>query len=154
MKQSAGILLYRIKHAQPEFFLVHPGGPFFVKKNLGAWSVPKGEMNADEDPLTAAIREFAEETGHTLSGNFIPLTVIKQKGGKQVQCWAVEGDLDADNIVSNTFPLEWPPKSGKWIDCPEVDRAGWFAEEEALQLINEKQKAFVTELIALLNNAK
>ena len=117
-RKSAGILLYRITKEEPEFFLVHPGGPFWINKDAGAWSVPKGEYSDHEDALSAAVREFEEETGKKLSGDFIALTPVTQKAGKQVHAWAMEGDIDADKIVSNTFKVEWPPKSGKWKSYP------------------------------------
>src|SRR5579872_4715198 len=112
-KQSAGILLYRFDNKQLQVFLVHPGGPFFRNKDDGAWSIPKGEFLDDEEALTAAKREFEEETGKSIDGKFIPLEPIVQKSGKKVFAWAVEGDIDAETIFSNTFELEWPPKSGK-----------------------------------------
>lgn len=150
MTQSAGILLFRKSHNESEFFLVHPGGPFFAKKNEGWWTVPKGEIIPPEDALTAAIREFKEETGYLPNGDFIPLQPIQQKGGKQVLCWAVEGDLDANTIISNTFDLEWPPRSGKMKNFPEIDKGGWFSFSEAGKLINEKQAAFLQELSGLI----
>src|SRR5215213_3631339 len=112
MNKSAGILLFRRNKQNIEFFLVHPGGPFWAKKDAGAWSIPKGEYNDNEDALAAAKREFEEETGQSIAGDFIELKPLKQKGGKIVQAYAVEGDVDADNIRSNTFEMEWPPKSG------------------------------------------
>ncbi|RZJ75648.1 MAG: NUDIX domain-containing protein [Flavobacterium sp.] len=150
MKVSAGILLYRITNNSPEFFLVHPGGPFFTKKHEGWWTVPKGELLEGEEPLEAAVREFEEETGHKPEGPFTELTPIIQKGGKKVMCWACEGNLDADKIVSNTFETEWPPRSGARKTFPEVDKAGWFATDEAMQFVNERQSAFITELLAIL----
>ena len=151
MKQSAGILLFRKKDQQLEFFLVHPGGPFFAKKDLGFWTVPKGELNDNEEPLTAAIREFAEETGKILSGDFIELSPIVQKGGKKVSCWAAEGELDPLDIVSNTFEIEWPPRSGKRQNFAEVDKAGWFTYNDAIKHINEKQVALLEELASKLS---
>lgn len=147
MRTSAGILLYRKKNKKIEFFLVHPGGPFWKGKDVGAWSIPKGEFTEGEDPLAAAKREFNEETGQSVDGDFIELTPIKQKAGKVVYAWAVEGDADAENIVSNTFKTEWPYKSGKWITIPEVDKADWFDEEEAKEKINVAQAAFIEDLI-------
>jgi predicted NUDIX family NTP pyrophosphohydrolase len=147
MKTSAGILLYRKKEDQVEVFLVHPGGPFWKGKETGAWSIPKGEFTPGEDPLTVAKREFNEETGQTVEGNFIELTPIKQKGGKMVYAWAVEGDANAGNIVSNTFKTEWPYKSGKWITIPEVDKAGWFSVEEAKEKMNAAQVALIQDLV-------
>lgn len=146
-KQSAGILLYRLKNNVLQVFLVHPGGPFWKNKDEGAWSVPKGEFDDNEDALTAAKREFLEETGQPIDGQFIKLNPIKQKSGKTVQAWAVEGDMDETNIISNTFMLEWPPKSGKMIEIPEIDKAGWFDTETAKQKINPAQAAFIEELI-------
>jgi len=154
MKQSAGILLYRETHEALEFFLVHPGGPFFAKKNEGWWTVPKGELLPDELPLHAAIREFKEETGYTVTSTFIELQPIVQKAGKKVFCWAAEGTLQPTDIVSNTFEMEWPPKSGKIKSFPEIDKAGWFNYEEAVELINERQVAFLNELISILNAKK
>lgn len=151
-KTSAGILLYKGKDDELRVFLVHPGGPFFAKKDEGAWSVPKGELDEGEDALAAARREFMEETGCALEGTFIPLSPITQKGGKIVLAWAVEGDCDADAIKSNTFALEWPPKSGQVRDFPEVDRAGWFTVDEAKQKINPAQAALVDELLSTLTN--
>jgi predicted NUDIX family NTP pyrophosphohydrolase len=148
-KKSAGLLLYRFKNTTPEFFLVHPGGPFWSKKDMGAWSIPKGEFT-EEDPLSAAIREFKEETGLEISGNFIPLAPLKQKSGKVVYAWAVESDADPSVIKSNTFELEWPPRSGKKILVPEVDRADWFTAESARNKIIPGQAGFITELENLL----
>ncbi len=150
-KTSAGILLYRRKDNVLRVFLVHPGGPFFVNKDEGAWSVPKGELEEGEDPLAAARREFEEETGCALVGTFVPLTPIKQKGGKIVLAWAMEGDCDAEAIKSNTFALEWPPRSGKVQDFPEVDQAGWFTVDEAKKKINSAQAALVDELNMLIS---
>ncbi len=150
-KQSAGILLYRKTQAEIQFLLVHPGGPFFKNKDAGAWSIPKGEFNDDEDALVAAKREFKEETGYSVDGDFIPLTPVKLKSGKTVQAWALEGDIDAANITSNTFEIEWPPKSGEMQAFPEVDRAGWFDYDEAIIKINTAQAGFVKELYDVLN---
>jgi predicted NUDIX family NTP pyrophosphohydrolase len=149
-KTSAGILLYRKNKEMLEVFLVHPGGPFFRKKDAGAWSVPKGEIDEGEDPLTAARREFREETGCLARGSFLPLGAIRQKSGKVVLSWAVEGDCDADSIASNTFALEWPPNSGKMQEFPEVDRAAWFSMQEARHKINPAQIALLEELQAKL----
>jgi predicted NUDIX family NTP pyrophosphohydrolase len=149
-KTSAGILLYKGKGNELRVFLVHPGGPFFAKKDEGAWSVPKGELDEGEDALAAAQREFKEETGCRPEGTFVPLAPVTQKGGKTVLAWAVAGDCDADAIRSNTFALEWPPKSGKVRDFPEVDRAGWFTVDEAKKRINPAQAALVDELVSKL----
>lgn len=147
MKQSAGILLYRKTGSEPEFFLVHPGGPFFAKKHDGWWTIPKGEPNPDENLLACAIREFEEETGYRPMPPFAELTPITQKGGKKVYCWAAEGDLDSEAITCNTFEMEWPPKSGKMKAYPEVDKAGWFTLAEARTLINERQRELLEEMI-------
>jgi len=150
-KKSAGILLYRFTNKVIEFFLIHPGGPFFIKKDLGGWSVPKGEFDESENSFDAAIREFKEEVGVDLSGKAITLSPIKQKGGKEVFAWAMKGDLDPQNILSNTFTIEWPPKSGKFRDYPEVDKGDWFDYDAAKQKINPAQIPFIEELIKKLN---
>jgi len=135
-KLSAGILLYRIKNERPEVFLCHPGGPFYKKKDDGVWSIPKGEFDGAEEPIAAAKREFQEETGQKIDGQFVPLKPIQYKDGRKiVYAWAVEGEIDPQMIQSNLFPLEWPPKSGKYIDVPEVDTGDWFAIESARQKI-------------------
>ena len=150
-KKSAGILLYRFINDDPEFLLVHPGGPLHVKRDAGAWSIPKGEFDESEDPLTVAKREFHEETGQFVPAlEFQELTPVQQKSGKLVDAWAAEGDLDITDIISNTFRLEWPPRSGKWIDAPEVDRAGWFSFDVALDKINPAQAGLVRELLQKL----
>lgn len=148
-KQSAGILLYRTDKKGTEFFLVHPGGPFWSKKDLNSWSIPKGELDQDEDPFEAAKREFEEETGARINGKFISLTPVKQKSGKIVHCFACEGDIDPSSFRSNIFEMEWPPKSGKKQSFPEVDRAEWFGTEMALKKIIEAQGAFILELLSL-----
>ena len=150
-KQSAGILVYRVKETQLQFFIVHPGGPFWKNKDGGAWSIPKGEFLDDEDALLAAKREFTEETGQTIDGNFIKLKPVKLKSGKTVHGWAVEGDVDESNIVSNTFMFEWPPKSGKMIEIPEVDKGGWFDVDMAKIKINPAQIPYLDELIKLVS---
>ena len=127
-------------------FLVHPGGPFWAKKDLGAWSLPKGELDEGEDPLKAAIREFEEETGFAIDGEFRPLRPLRQPSGKTVVAWAVEGDCDPAELRSNTFTMEWPPKSGKQREFPEVDRAAWFSIEEARKRIIAGQAPFLNEL--------
>jgi predicted NUDIX family NTP pyrophosphohydrolase len=145
--RSAGILLHRRKGAGTEVLLVHPGGPFWAKKDLGAWSIPKGEHDEGEDALACALREFGEETGTTLPpGELTDLGTIRQRGGKVVQAWAAEGDLDADAVRSNTFTLEWPPRSGRVREYPEVDRAAWFGLDEARERINPAQAAFLDRL--------
>ena len=149
-KQSAGVLLFRRKKNQVEIFLVHPGGPFWLKKDLGAWTIPKGEIEAGEEALDVAIREFSEETGQTISGKFIPLKPVKQKGGKTITAWAVEGDADHSKIISNTFEMEWPPKTGNMKTFPEIDKAEWFSVSTAKEKINAAQIAFIDELISKL----
>lgn len=147
--QSAGILLYRKINNQLQVFLVHPGGPFFKNKDLGTWSIPKGEFSDGEEPLIAAKREFEEETGQAVDGNFIPLNPVKLKSGKRVYAWAVKGDINHETIFSNLFEIEWPPRSGKKQSFPEIDRAGWFEAGEAKLKINIAQAAFIEELIGL-----
>lgn len=144
-KRSAGLLLYR-RHRRLEVFLVHPGGPIWAKKDRGAWSIPKGEYTDREDPLAAAQREFAEETGQPISGRFIELGVLRQPGGKLVSAWAVEGDFDPAILVSNTCTIEWPPRSGKVIEIPEVDRGAWFPLPEARERILAGQLPFLVRL--------
>ncbi|RVU00795.1 NUDIX domain-containing protein [Mucilaginibacter limnophilus] len=151
-KQSAGILLYRTINDQPEVFLVHPGGPFWKNKDAGAWSIPKGEFLEGEDTLTAAQREFEEETGQKVHGKFVPLEPVTQRSGKVVYSWAVEGDINIDNIVSNTFDFEWPPRSGKYINIPEVDKGAWFNLEAAKTVINPGQVPLLGNLIKILND--
>ncbi|HKH60519.1 MAG TPA: NUDIX domain-containing protein [Flavitalea sp.] len=150
VNQSAGILLYRRKSNRIELFLVHPGGPFWQKKDQGAWTIPKGEFTDNEEALEAARREFEEETGVALSGNFIELTPVKQKAGKLIYAWALEGDVDASNIFSNSFKIEWPPKSGRYKEFPEVDKAEWFGKEQAKEKINPAQARLVDELLQKL----
>jgi predicted NUDIX family NTP pyrophosphohydrolase len=145
-KQSAGILLCKINKAGLEVLLVHPGGPFWKNKDDGAWSIPKGELNENEDPLPAAIRECFEETGVLVSGNFMELTPVKLKSGKKIFAWALQKDIDAANIISNTFEIEWPPRSGKLQNFPEVDKAAWFSASVAKKKINAAQSAFIDEL--------
>ncbi|AWA31461.1 NUDIX hydrolase [Flavobacterium magnum] len=146
MKQSAGLLLYRYTDGQPEVLLVHPGGPFWQHKDAGAWSIPKGEFDGDEQPLEAAIRECREETGVTPTGEFMTLQSVKLKSGKIVHAWALHMDIDAQNIKSNTIEIEWPYKSGKRLTIPEVDRAEWFSVSAALTKINPAQAAFILRL--------
>jgi len=144
-KRSAGILLFR--RDPLEVLLVHPGGPFWAKKDLGAWSIPKGEHQEGEDAMACALREFTEETGSAPSpGELIDLGTVKQKAGKVVQAWALEGDLDAASVRSNTFTMQWPPRSGRMQEFPEVDRAQWFGLEEAIGRINPAQAAFLERL--------
>lgn len=147
MKTSAGILLYRFREKKPEFFLVHPGGPFFVNKDAGAWSIPKGEFTEGEDPLEKAKQEFEEETSHKLTQKeFMELKPVKLKSGKKIYAWATEGDLDHGAIRSNAFAMEWPPRSGQVKEFPEVDRAGWFDAETAKEKLNPGQVPLIEEL--------
>ena len=150
MKQSAGILLYKKVNRQLNVFLVHPGGPFWKNKDLGAWSIPKGEFTEGEDALDAAIREFEEETSVRIGGDFIELGTVKLKSGKVIYAWALENDIDASIIKSNEFEIEWPPKSGKKIKIPEIDRGEWFNIPTALKKINPAQQELITRLEAIL----
>lgn len=147
-KTSAGLLLYR-RCGELQVLLVHPGGPFWAKKDAGSWSVPKGEFSEGEDPLQAARREFTEETGFTVAGDFCPLNPVKQSGGKVVHAWAVEADCDASQVRSNSFSIEWPPKSGRMQQFPEVDRAEWFTINEARQRIIKGQLALLDQLLSV-----
>ena len=147
MKRSAGLLLYRGAPDRLEVLLVHPGGPFWAKKDAGAWSIPKGEIDAGEEPLAAARREFEEETGVAPpDGEAVALEPRRQAGGKLVMAWAVRGDLDPALIRSGTFSREWPPRSGRQQEFPEVDRAGWFTLEQAREKILNGQVPFLNEL--------
>src|SRR5579864_6582417 len=143
MKRSAGLLLFRRRASAIEFFLVHPGGPFWTKKDEGAWSIPKGLYEGGESPLAAARREFTEETGFTVDGDFVELGAFKQPGGKLVSAWLVEGDCEPRALKSNRFCIEWPPRSGRTAEFPEIDRAGWFAPGEAARKIHRGQKPII-----------
>jgi predicted NUDIX family NTP pyrophosphohydrolase len=145
-KQSAGILLYRIASGRAEVFLVHPGGPFWAKKDDGAWSIPKGEFAGGEEPLEAAKREFKEETSFPIEGTFTPLNPVKQPGGKTVYAWAVEGNIDPVAIRSNTFSIEWPQGSAKTKSFPEIDRAAWFDLDTAKFKILKGQLGLLEQL--------
>lgn len=145
-KVSAGILLHRRRANELEVFLVHPGGPFWAKRDLGAWTIPKGELAEGEDPLDAAKREFTEETGFPIDGDFRPLTPLRQPSGKLIHAWAVEGDCDPAQLSSNLFEMEWPPKSGKRSSFPEADRAAWFSLDEARKRIIAGQAPFLDEV--------
>jgi predicted NUDIX family NTP pyrophosphohydrolase len=149
MKTSAGLLLFRRRGKGLEVLLVHPGGPLWAKRDEGAWSIPKGEPEAGEDPLTAARREFAEELGRSVDGTFIPLARVRQPGGKVVHAWALEADVDASSIMSNTFSMEWPPRSGRQHAFPEIDRAEWFPLDVARQKILAGQAPLLDELMRL-----
>lgn len=153
-KKSAGILLYRLKGNSLEVFLVHPGGPLWAKKDLGAWSIPKGEFTEQESPLAAAKREFKEELGIEFTGSVIPLTPIKQKSGKIVYAWASEGDIDPDAIKSNTFEMEWPPGCGKKQEFPEIDKGKWMDISEARRKIIPSQSPLIDELVSTLDLLK
>lgn len=143
MKRSAGLLLFRRRASGIEFFLVHPGGPFWTKKDEGAWSIPKGLYEDGEPPLDAARREFTEETGFVVDGDFVELGVFKQAGGKLVSAWLVEADCEPRALKSNLFSIEWPPRSGKTAEFPEVDRAAWFEPEAAMAKILAGQKPII-----------
>ena len=153
-KLSAGILVVRQIDAQPHFLLVHPGGPFWARKDLGAWSIPKGEHVAGDDPLAAAVREFDEELGLPLPvGERLALGSITQAGGKIVAAWCVFGDVDLAEMVSNTFEMEWPPRSGRMQQFPEVDRAEYFALDEAERRILAAQLPFLQRALDAVNLA-
>lgn len=146
-KETAGILLYRRTARGPELFLVHPGGPFWARKDDGAWSIPKGVPEPGEDRLAAARREFMEETGFAIGGAFVPLGTFKQPGGKTVIAWGLEGDCDASAVRSNTCTIEWPPRSGRKLEIPEVDRAAWFRPAEARRKILPGQRPIIDALL-------
>lgn len=149
-KRSAGLLMYRWHDGQLEVFLVHPGGPFWAKKDLGAWSISKGEYVEGELALEAARREFEEETNFTAQGDFLELGTVQQAGGKVVSAWAFEGDCDPSKLISNRCEIEWPPRSGRKIEIPEVDRGDWFSIAEAKQRILKSQAPFLERLSRLL----
>jgi predicted NUDIX family NTP pyrophosphohydrolase len=153
-RTSAGLLMYRIKDGVLQVLLAHPGGPYFVKKDEGAWSIPKGEPDTDEDLLATAQREFEEETSIKPTGPYTPLKPIQQKGGKIVHAWAFEGDCDPKAIKSNTFTMEWPPKSGRQQGFPEIDRAEWFDLKTARKKIKAAQEAFIDELEVMVENQR
>lgn len=148
VRKSAGILVFRFSGKSLEVFLVHPGGPFWKNKDLGAWSIPKGEFTDDENALDAAIREFKEETGITISGSFIELSPVKLKSGKIVYAWAIASDIDTSKFKCESFiDIQWPPRSGKTLSIPEVDKGEWFNTEAAKQKINPSQAKLVDQLI-------
>ena len=153
-KQSAGLLMFRRRVAELEVFLVHPGGPYWSKKNEGAWTLPKGEYEAGEAPLAAARREFLEETGFGAHEPFIELGSVRQKSGKIVLAWAFEGDCDPTQLVSNRCQIEWPPRSGKHIEIPEVDRGAWFFPEQAAMSIREEQRPLLLRMKQGLGKAQ
>ncbi len=145
-KKSAGILLYRIREGKVEVLLAHPGGPLWVKKDEGYWSIPKGEFTDDEEPIEAAKREFYEETGARVSGKFVALTPVTQRSGKLVYGFAIKGEFDISLFKSNTFKMEWPPNSGRLQEYPEIDRVEWFDPERAREKIIPAQHSFLDEL--------
>lgn len=147
---SAGILLFRFRGGALEVFLVHPGGPYWRNKDAGAWSIPKGLLEPGDDALAAAKREFLEETGTAPNGEFIALLPLRQRSGKIVHAWAVEGDIDAASVVSNAFSMEWPPRSGTMQQFPEVDRGGWFTLDAAREKILPGQRGFLEQLQAIV----
>ncbi len=149
-KKSAGLLIFRRTLSGIEVLLVHPGGPFWAKKDDGAWSIPKGEFQEDEDPKAAARREFEEELGFGITGKLIPLEAVRQAGGKVVYAWAMEGNLDPGKVKSNTFSMEWPPKSGRRQEFAEIDRAEWFTIEVAKRKILKGQIGFIEQLAKLV----
>jgi predicted NUDIX family NTP pyrophosphohydrolase len=151
-KRSAGLLMFRKAGRHHEVFLVHPGGPYWAKKDKGGWTVPKGEYEEGEEPLRAAEREFIEETGFTAHGPFLELGSVRQKSGKVVQAWAFAGDCDAAQLISNTCEIEWPPKSNRRMTIPEVDRGGWFTFSAAADFIRAEQRPLLTRLENLLRN--
>lgn len=151
MKTSAGILLFKREKENFFYFLVHPGGPFWKNKDLGAWSIPKGEVSEGENLLERAKTEFEEETGKTINGDFIELNSITQKGGKKVFTWAVEKDIETSDMKSNMITVDWPPKSGRKIEISEVDRWEWFSSDEAKKRINPAQAGLILQLEELLS---
>jgi predicted NUDIX family NTP pyrophosphohydrolase len=153
-KRSAGLMMYRCGPHSVEVFLVHPGGPYFTKKDLGAWTIPKGEYLEDEQPLEAAKREFQEETGFPVPEIFLDLGSIKQAGGKIVSAWAFEGDCDPSKMISNLCEVEWPPRSGRLIEILEADRGAWFSIDEAKARIKSTQIPLLDRLTAALNLTK
>ena len=153
-KQSAGVLLYKFNNLELFVFLVHPGGPFWKNKDEGSWTIPKGEINENEEPLAAAVREFEEETSFKLVGTFEPLKFVKMKSGKIIHAWSLEGDINVEQLKSNDFEIEWPPKSGKLQTFPEIDMGKWFAAEDAMKKINESQRNFIYNLIEKLESRR
>ena len=151
-KRSAGLMMFRDSGGRLEVFLVHPGGPLWASKDKGAWTIPKGEYKKSEDPLAAARREFKEETGFDSTGEYIELGSIQQKSGKIVTAWAFRGDCDPAQLTSNSCEIQWPPRSGKWIEIPEVDRGRWFSLDEARRYIREEQEKLLDELCSLLKH--
>jgi len=153
-KHSAGLIMYRVRANCLEVFLVHPGGPFWANKDNGAWSIPKGEYEGDEEPFEVAKREFHEETGFVADGKFLELGSIRQSGGKIVTAWAVEGDCDPERLQSNRFQIEWPPRSGRLLEAAEIDRGAWFSIAEARERILKSQEPLLDKLCAVLQIAQ
>ena len=153
-KASAGLLVYRKGGCGVEVFLVHPGGPYWARRDLGAWTIPKGEIERDEEPLAAARREFSEETGSRIEGTFVPLRPVAMKSGKIVHAWAVAGDIDPRTITSTAFVIEWPPRSGCQQRFPEVDRADWFTVDEARRRILPAQAPLLDDLLRQLHEPR
>jgi predicted NUDIX family NTP pyrophosphohydrolase len=153
-KQSAGLLLFRVVAGNLEVLLVHPGGPFWARKDDGSWSIPKGELSEGEDPFEAAIREFKEELGSSVTRKAIPLKPLRQPSGKIIYAWGVNGDFDTTTLKSNTFSMEWPPKSGQQREFPEVDRAAWFEIEEAKRKIHQGQVPLIEELERMVSEKR
>lgn len=153
-KQSAGLLLFRVVAGNLEVLLVHPGGPFWAKKDDGSWSIPKGELREGEDPFEAAIREFKEELGSSVTGKAIPLKPLRQPSGKIIFAWGVNGDFDTTTLKSNTFTMEWPTQSGQQREFPEVDRAAWFEIEEAKRKIHQGQVPLIEELERMVSEKR
>jgi predicted NUDIX family NTP pyrophosphohydrolase len=149
-KRSAGLMMFRKLNEELEVFLVHPGGPLWAKKDKGAWTIPKGEFDEDENPLVAARREFEEETGFDAMGEFLDLGSIRQKSGKVVTAWAFQGDCDPAKLTSNTCEVEWPPRSGRRLEIPEVDQGRWFSLDEAREYIREEQEKLLDNLCTAL----
>jgi predicted NUDIX family NTP pyrophosphohydrolase len=150
VKRSAGLLMYRRQQDEVEVFLVHPGGPYWASKDQGVWTIPKGEYEDDEEPLAAAKREFFEETGFTAHGKFFSLGEVRQKNGKLVTAWAFQGDCDPAQLQSNTCEIEWPPKSGKRLEIPEIDRGHWFTMDDARRYIRQELDELLLRLISLI----
>lgn len=150
VKRSAGLLMYRRQQYEVEVLLVHPGGPYWASKDQGVWTIPKGEYEDDEEPFAAAKREFVEETGFTARGEFLSLGEVRQKSGKLVTAWAFQGDCDASQLQSNTCEIEWPPKSGKHLQIPEVDRGRWFTMDDARRYIRPELDELLLRLISLI----
>ncbi|MGE5318456.1 MAG: NUDIX domain-containing protein [Chloroflexota bacterium] len=153
VKHSAGILVYRFQNKQLQILLVHPGGPYWAHKDDGVWSIPKGEIDMGEKTEEAAKREFYEETGFKIDGDFIPLSPVRLMSGKIIHAFAIEGDLDASLIHSNNFSIEWPPSSGKIQQFPEIDKGEWFTPTEAKVKLSRAQVAFINELMSILNSS-